>query len=402
MKKKFLALLLTLATAFSLAIPASAASADFSDVSTSHWAYSSVKWCADNGIVNGVGNNKFAPDDTLTGAQFSVMLARTFYADEVSAAKSSGDNWYAAEMRVLENNGVYGFVNVLTFEKMTLIEDESVGLSRNQMAVMMSNIISDIVELDINAATAKVSDAMGSPYYGLPIVRCVNAGLLNGYSDGLFHGDDTLTRAQASAVIYRLYNFMNGNNAPAGNDTGAEKNEGAVDTGSVTTSTGIELPENYTELRYSEMSEEQAWEAIRIELTKLIQAHQTANGLDACEEWDVLVTGANARAKELVERFEHVRPDGRPTYTLYQELIGVGANPSENCWTGTTYDMTIADTATAIFNSWKNSSGHNETMLDGFDYIGVGVYRKGKTAYAVTHFVTGVHHDAVVDALAKL
>ena len=220
MKKKFLALLLTLATAFSLAIPASAASADFSDVSASHWAYSSVKWCADNGIVNGVGNNKFAPDDTLTGAQFSVMLARAFYADEVSAAKSSGDNWYAAEMRVLENNGVYECYFPLAQElTITLIEDENADLSRNQMAQMMGNIIKKTVGdvgFDVDAATAKVSDAMSDPYYAFAIVRCVNTGVLNGYGDGLFHGDDTLTRAQATAVIYRLYNFMNENDAVTG------------------------------------------------------------------------------------------------------------------------------------------------------------------------------------------
>lgn len=129
MKKKFLALLLTLATAFSLAIPAFAASTDFSDVPTSHWAYSSIKWCADNGIVNGVGNNKFAPNDTLTGAQFSVMVARALYSDAVASEKKDSDNWYSAEMRVLENAGVYECYFSLDRElTITLIEDENADL----------------------------------------------------------------------------------------------------------------------------------------------------------------------------------------------------------------------------------------------------------------------------------
>lgn len=398
MKKKFLALLLTLATAFSLAIPASAASSDFDDVTTAHWAYSSVKWCADNGIVNGVGGNKFAPDDTLTGAQFSVMIARTFYANEVAAAKTANDNWYAAEMRVLENKGVYECYFPLARElTITLIEDENADLSRNQMAQMMGNIIKKTVGdvgFDVDAATAKVSDAMSNPYYAYATVRCVNTGVLNGYEDGLFHGDDTLTRAQATAVIYRLYNLVNENGATS--ETAGEteaKNENTA-TSETASATGIALPEGYENMRRGDLGNEKYAEAIRVELTKLINAHRVANGLDACEEWDVLVTGASARAKELVESFSHARPDGRSAGTLYDELYGLQFAPSENIAKGGIPGTgVVSNQANYIFNAWKESSGHNETMLGGFSHIGVGVYYQDGMAYAVTHFITDTGYN---------
>lgn len=406
--KKLLSVILSLAAILSLAVPASAASSDFDDVTSAHWAYSSVKWCADNGIVNGVGNNKFAPNDTLTGAQFSVMLARTFYADEVAATKTANDNWYAAEMRVLENEGVYECYFPLAREiTITLIEDENADLSRYQMAQMMGNTIKKLagdVGFDVDAATAKVSDAMSDPYYAYAVVRCVNTGVLKGYDDGLFHGEDTLTRAQATAVIYRLYNLVNENGATSETAGESETKNDAAATGSTSAATGIALPEGYENMTRSDLGNEKYAEAIRVELTKLINEHRVANGLEACEEWDVLVTGATARAKELVQKFAHGRPDGRGTYTLYQELYDVGVTPSENIAKGGIPGAgVVSNQANYIFNAWKESAGHNETMLGKtFEYIGVGVYYQDGMTYSVTHFATGVHHDAVMDALAKL
>lgn len=52
----------------------SAATASFSDVPTSHWACKYVEYCAQQGIVAGIGNGKFGPDSKLTGFAFGKML----------------------------------------------------------------------------------------------------------------------------------------------------------------------------------------------------------------------------------------------------------------------------------------------------------------------------------------
>lgn len=208
MKKRLTTLLLTLTMVMSMSVSAFAAAPDFVDVPDSHWAASSIRWCADNNIVNGVGDNKFAPSDALTGAQFSVMLARTFYADDVASVKSDADNWYAAEVKTLAAAGIYDFGDF------TLIENYNAELPRYQMAQMLSNIIEGSVVVDDVAkseAMGTVVDATSSAYYADAVVRCVTAGLLNGYDDGSFHGNDTLTRAQATAVIYRLYFYIDEN-----------------------------------------------------------------------------------------------------------------------------------------------------------------------------------------------
>lgn len=46
----------------------------FSDVSTGQYYSAPVEWAADKGIVNGVGNGKFNPDQNITREQMAVML----------------------------------------------------------------------------------------------------------------------------------------------------------------------------------------------------------------------------------------------------------------------------------------------------------------------------------------
>lgn len=48
----------------------------FDDVDPSAWYGSSVAWAAANGIVFGVGDDMFAPDDSITRQEIAVMLAR--------------------------------------------------------------------------------------------------------------------------------------------------------------------------------------------------------------------------------------------------------------------------------------------------------------------------------------
>ena len=48
----------------------------FDDVENNAYYYEPVIWAVENGIVNGVGNNKFAPQNNVTREQLIVMLYR--------------------------------------------------------------------------------------------------------------------------------------------------------------------------------------------------------------------------------------------------------------------------------------------------------------------------------------
>lgn len=48
----------------------------FTDVPADTWYTNAVIWAADKGVVNGVGDNKFAPEDNITREQLATMLYR--------------------------------------------------------------------------------------------------------------------------------------------------------------------------------------------------------------------------------------------------------------------------------------------------------------------------------------
>ncbi len=46
----------------------------FDDVAETHWAYSTISWAVEAKIVQGVGDNKFEPDRTVTAKELAMML----------------------------------------------------------------------------------------------------------------------------------------------------------------------------------------------------------------------------------------------------------------------------------------------------------------------------------------
>ena len=74
MKKRFLAAALALAMLLMMVPFAFAASDGFDDV-PGHWAEDAINRWSGYGVVNGVGDNQFAPNGTLTRAQAAQVFA---------------------------------------------------------------------------------------------------------------------------------------------------------------------------------------------------------------------------------------------------------------------------------------------------------------------------------------
>ena len=83
--------------------PDQALASAYNDVSDDAWYADSVAWAAENGIVNGYGDGKFGPNDSVTREQFVVMLWRYVGSPEANdrdlAAFTDADqiNSYALE-----------------------------------------------------------------------------------------------------------------------------------------------------------------------------------------------------------------------------------------------------------------------------------------------------------------
>ena len=85
---------------------------------------------------------------------------------------------------------------------------------------------------------------------------------------------------------------------------------------------------------------------------------------------------AGVRAAELVSSFSHTRPDGSNCYTaLDQSGVNYGA-AGENIAAG-------QSTAASVVNSWMNSQGHRDNILNGnYSQVGIACYYDPSTPYS--------------------
>ena len=94
---------LTLGKTVANALPVSATK--FSDVPATHWAAKYVQYCADAGIVAGVGNGKFDPDAKLTATQWSLMLLGALGYNAKNEG-IGGEGWEIATTKLAMKAGV--------------------------------------------------------------------------------------------------------------------------------------------------------------------------------------------------------------------------------------------------------------------------------------------------------
>ena len=114
------------------------------------------------------------------------------------------------------------------------------------------------------------------------------------------------------------------------------------------------------------------------EVLALVNAERAKNGLSPLTLDTELTSNANIRAKEIVEQFSHMRPNGESwdtAVTVKWSYIG------ENIAMG-------YPTPEAVMNGWMNSDGHRKNILNGdFTKIGIGVCSSGGAMYWVQLFV---------------
>jgi len=181
-----------------------AASIDFADTIT-HWAREFIGKLAAKGIVSGMGDNYYWPDDSLTRAQFLTMLAKSIPDLDVSQATPAGftdvpaDEWY------------YNYVNwgfetgiVKGMDENTFAPNEKI--TREQMAVMLNNFIANTgaVLPEIHPAVSFTDSERISPWAAGAVNRIVASGVMGGYPEGDYKPQGNATRAEAATVIYKL------------------------------------------------------------------------------------------------------------------------------------------------------------------------------------------------------
>lgn len=180
---------------------------DFADTKT-HWAREYIGKLAARGIVNGMGNNYYLPDDSLTRAQFLTMLAKTIYGLDTKQSVAAGF------IDVPESEWFYSYVNwgfangiVRGIDETTFAPNEKI--TREQMAIMMNNFANytSLVLPQTNTSVSFTDAAVISPWATDSVTKIVSSGIMGGYPEGNYIPQGNATRAEAATVVYKMINI---------------------------------------------------------------------------------------------------------------------------------------------------------------------------------------------------
>ena len=176
----------------------------FTDVPESRWSYPYIRQLYDAGVVSGTSATTFEPTAVVTRAQFVTMLAGLQGAD-VSAYTSGrftdvpANAWYAPYVNWAADNGVVYGVSDTEFAP----NDE---ITRQDMAVMLCRYAEQFgIQLGTGTPAVTFTDEADIAGYALPVVQALQrAGVISGMPDGSFRPRDTATREQACVVLCLL------------------------------------------------------------------------------------------------------------------------------------------------------------------------------------------------------
>ena len=156
-------------------------SKDFIDT-RDHWAKDEIDFVSARGLVNGMSDTIYAPNNSTTRAQLWTILARQNDAD-----LTGGATWYEKAQNWAKSEGVSDGAN------------PNAAINRAQMVTMLWRAEGQPTA----GGTASFTDVSADAYYAGAVSWAVENGITTGVGGGRFNPTGTCTRAQIAAFLAR-------------------------------------------------------------------------------------------------------------------------------------------------------------------------------------------------------
>ncbi|MBQ7109431.1 MAG: S-layer homology domain-containing protein [Clostridia bacterium] len=180
------------------------AAATFTDVTEADWFFDAVNQAFELGLMNGMGDGIFAPNEKVTRGMFTTILYRIAGEPETAAnavfTDVAAETYYANAIAWASENGI---VNGMTEAEFS----PDSPITREQMATILFRYAEktgkDVLVAE-GANTLSFTDGEDITEYAVSAIDWACAvGLMQGYPDGTFMPQNTATRAEAATVFIR-------------------------------------------------------------------------------------------------------------------------------------------------------------------------------------------------------
>lgn len=164
-----------------------------------HWANKEINYITGRQIITGYRDSTFRPEEKITRAQFAIIINRALHnhmgliTDKFSDVPAS--HWAANSIGNVFSKGYMNGYNDGTFRP-------EKNLTRAEMAAILVRVYNLQQETDKQAFT----DVENGHWANKEISIASSNGIILGYTNGKFKPEQLITRAEAVAMLFRIYN----------------------------------------------------------------------------------------------------------------------------------------------------------------------------------------------------
>lgn len=161
----------------------------------SHWARENIRELSEEELVNGYGDGTFRPDNSITRAEYiAMMFSGSDYYEDTYIPYTDIPEW--AEKYVKEAYKQGALENIGSSEEIFGADEP---ITRAEAAAIIGRTERGSFAELMFADTSEIPD-----WAAEPIGRAFEKGYISGYEDGSFRPNNTLTRAEAATILYKI------------------------------------------------------------------------------------------------------------------------------------------------------------------------------------------------------
>lgn len=198
----------------------------FTDVQKNYWAFEYIGEMQKRGIINGYPDGRYYPENYVERCEFAkIMVGAAGLRTDLTSGEYfkdvKKDDWFYAYVETAKEYLTGYKINGYDYYKpndYALREDIAVALvklkgydTKSADQAMLKTMFSDY---------ESISEA-ARPY----VATAVERGLVSGYEDRTFRGQDSINRAEAAAMLWRAYQYGSDNKTADISDSTPKLNE---------------------------------------------------------------------------------------------------------------------------------------------------------------------------------
>ncbi|WP_435922131.1 S-layer homology domain-containing protein [Paenibacillus sp. DYY-L-2] len=168
-----------------------------------HWASEAMMRLSERGIMEGYGDGTFKPDRMMTRAEFITVVSRLLGLNGKAAKSVYTDvaegAWYSRYVNGMVEAGI-----VSGFEDGTFRPEQK--MTREQVWVILYRAFKNNLPQKEQSERIFTDTNEISPWANEAISALIASGVVSGYPDGTLKPKETITRAEAAALLAKLLN----------------------------------------------------------------------------------------------------------------------------------------------------------------------------------------------------